>query len=53
MNTFFVETVLDPALAIIGVLVPLAVAYIILALQSRFRKAETQRPSGHESRAQN
>ena len=33
MNTFFVDTVLDPALAIFGVLVPLAVAYVILALQ--------------------
>ena len=35
MNTFFVETVLDPALAIFGVLVPLAVACVILALQGR------------------
>jgi hypothetical protein len=40
MNTFFVETVLDPALAIFGVLVPLAVAYVILALQSRKQRDE-------------
>jgi hypothetical protein len=52
MNTFFVDTVLDPALAIFGVLVPLAVAYIIIALQMRFQKTESQRTSGHESRSQ-
>jgi hypothetical protein len=40
MNTFFVETVLDPALAIFGVLVPLAVAYVILALQGRKHQDE-------------
>jgi hypothetical protein len=40
MNTFFVETVLDPALAIFGVLVPLAVAYVILALQGRKHRDE-------------
>lgn len=45
--------VLDPVIAIIGILVPLGVAYVILALQARFENAKLERPSGHESRSRN
>lgn len=35
METFFVSTVFDPFMAIIGVVIPIGVAYVILFLQSR------------------
>lgn len=40
MDTMFMNIVLDPVIALIGILIPLGVAYLILALQSRFEKAE-------------
>ena len=41
MDTMFMNIVLDPMLAIVGILVPLGVAYVILALQTRFREMES------------
>ena len=35
MPTFFMDTVWDPLLAILGIVVPLGVAYVILFFQSR------------------
>jgi hypothetical protein len=35
MHTFFMDTVLDPLLAILGILVPLVVAYVIVFMQAR------------------
>ena len=42
MDTMFMNIVLDPMLAIIGILVPLGVAYIIIALQTRFDSAKLE-----------
>jgi len=35
MDTFFMVTVFDPMLAILGIFIPLGVAYVILFFQSR------------------
>ena len=35
MNTYFMDTVLYPLLAIFGILVPLGVAYVILFMYAR------------------
>jgi len=35
MDTFFMNTFLDPLLGILGILVPLAFAYVIIKMQSR------------------
>jgi len=53
MDTFFMSTVLDPVVAIIGILVPLGVAYAIVALQVRLPDEKLERLADHESRAGN
>ncbi len=36
MGSFFMNTIFDPMLAILGILIPLGVAYVILFIQSRY-----------------
>jgi hypothetical protein len=40
MGTMFINIALDPAIALIGVLIPLGVAYVIVALHTRFENKE-------------
>jgi hypothetical protein len=49
MDTMFVNITLDPVIAIVGVLIPLGVAYVIVALHTRFERTESQRSSAGES----
>ncbi len=37
METFLVGTVIDPFLGLIGIVIPIGVAYVILFLQSRYQ----------------
>jgi hypothetical protein len=49
MGTMFINTVFDPVIAIVGVLIPLGMAYVIVALQTRFENKELKQPSVRES----
>ena len=53
MDTIFMTTVLDPVIALIGILVPLGVAYVILAWPVHFRHGKLEQPSDHDSGTRN
>lgn len=42
MSTFFMDTVLDPFIAMLGIVIPLGLAYVILFLQSHSRQGENR-----------
>jgi hypothetical protein len=43
MDTFFMDTVFDSTLAILAIVVPLGMAYIILSLQARKHQGENRK----------
>lgn len=53
METMFMNIVLDPLVALVGILVPLGVAYVILTLPMRFQNEKLERQPDHDAKPRN